>query len=104
MLIILSPAKSLNFEAKTPAVKTTIPNFLSESKTLVDKLKKLSGPDIEKLMKISPKLAELNWQRFQDFNPNFNSQNSASGQRHSFDKYSAASQSLTRPSFYFVSP
>ena len=27
-------------------------------------------------MKISPKLAELNWQRFQEFNPNFNSQNS----------------------------
>ena len=76
MLIILSPAKSLNFEAKIPTVKTTIPNFLSESKILVDKLKKLSGPDIEKLMKISPKLAELNWQRFQDFNSNFNSQNS----------------------------
>jgi cytoplasmic iron level regulating protein YaaA (DUF328/UPF0246 family) len=76
MLIILSPAKSLNFEAKIPKTETTIPKFLSESKILVDKLKKLSCGDVAKLMKISPKLAQLNWQRFQNFNPNFNSQNS----------------------------
>ena len=72
MLIILSPAKSLNFETKIPAVKTTIPKFLNDSKILADQLKKLSVLDLEKLMKISPKLAELNQQRFQDFGQEFN--------------------------------
>jgi cytoplasmic iron level regulating protein YaaA (DUF328/UPF0246 family) len=76
MLILLSPAKSLNLEAKIPAITTTIPKFLNESKVLVNKLKKLSCQEVGQLMKISPKLAELNWQRFQDFNPPFNSQNS----------------------------
>ncbi len=75
MLIILSPAKSLNAEAKIPAIKISTPNFLSKSKILANKLKKLSPRDLEKLMSISPKLAELNWQRFQDFCPPFNSQN-----------------------------
>jgi cytoplasmic iron level regulating protein YaaA (DUF328/UPF0246 family) len=76
VFIILSPAKSLNFEAKIPTIETTIPKFLNESEILIDKFKKLSCQDIANLMKISPKLAELNWQRFQNFNPSFNSQNS----------------------------
>lgn len=76
MLILLSPAKSLNFESKIPPVKSTIPSFLGDSKKMVDKLKELSAKDLEKLMAISPKLAELNWQRFQDFSVPFNSKNS----------------------------
>ncbi len=76
MLILLSPAKSLNFQTTIPAIKPTIPEFLPESKKLVDGLKKLSIQDLEKLMAISPKLAELNLQRFKDFSVPFNQANS----------------------------
>jgi hypothetical protein len=76
MLTILSPAKSLNFDAQISNIKITIPIFLDQSKILVDKLKKLSEKDLEKLMAISPKLAELNWQRFQDFKLPFSEKNS----------------------------
>jgi len=76
MLTILSPAKSLNFETPIPPIKPTIPTFVQYGKNLVDNLKKLSAPDLETLMKISPKLAELNWQRFQEFSLPFTNKNS----------------------------
>lgn len=76
MLILLSPAKSLNFQTPSKPIKPTIPAFLQDSKKLVDNLKKLSVLDLEKLMAISPKLAELNLKRFQDFSVPFNEKNS----------------------------
>ncbi len=76
MIILLSPAKSLNFETPISPIKPTIPTFATDSKKLVDNLKKLSVQDLEKLMKISPKLAELNWQRFQEFSLPFTDKNS----------------------------
>ncbi len=75
MLILLSPAKSLNFLSTIPPIKSTVPDFLQDSKKLVDLLKKLPSQDLEKLMAISPKLAELNWQRFRDFSLPFNEKN-----------------------------
>jgi cytoplasmic iron level regulating protein YaaA (DUF328/UPF0246 family) len=76
MLVLLSPAKSLNFQTPSTPIKTNIPVFLPDSRKLITALKKLSVQDLEKLMKISPKLAELNWQRFQDFSLPFNEKNS----------------------------
>jgi uncharacterized protein len=76
MIILLSPAKSLNFETPIPPIKPTIPTFTQDSKKLADNFKKLSAQDLEKLMKISPKLAELNWQRFQEFSLPFTNKNS----------------------------
>ena len=67
MIILLSPAKSLKLQTPAVSIKPTIPAFLQDSKKLVDNLKKLSVGDLEKLMVISLKLAELNWKRFQDF-------------------------------------
>jgi cytoplasmic iron level regulating protein YaaA (DUF328/UPF0246 family) len=75
MIILLSPAKSLKFEKPKIACEPTIPVLLADSKILVDKLKKLSTQDLEKLMAISPKLAELNRQRFTDFKIPFNEKN-----------------------------
>ena len=75
MLALLSPAKSLSFITKIPEIKSSIPVFLPQSQILIDKLKKLSILEIERLMKISPKLAKLNWQRFQEFSLPFDSQN-----------------------------
>ena len=76
MITILSSTKSLNHKTPTPTIVATIPTFLQVSKNLVDSLKKLSSKDLEKLMAISPKLAELNWQRFQNFSIPFNNKNS----------------------------
>jgi cytoplasmic iron level regulating protein YaaA (DUF328/UPF0246 family) len=76
MLITLSPAKSLNFESKLPKAKLTTPSFPKEIVELINHFQKLSASDLEKLMKISPKLAELNFQRFQNFSENFTTKNS----------------------------
>ncbi len=76
MLILISPAKSLNLDSKNSLKNFTTPHFSSEATFLVDQLKKLSAKDLEKLMDISPKLAELNHQRFQDFSPKFDFSNS----------------------------
>lgn len=64
MIILLSPAKTLDFESPSPTKKNTIPEFLEHSQTLVQILKKLSPTKLSKLMDISPKLAELNVARF----------------------------------------
>jgi hypothetical protein len=76
MLILLSPAKSLKFKAPSESIKSTVPAFLRDSQELVNILKKFSQKDLEKLMSISSKLAELNLQRFKDFSFPFNQKNS----------------------------
>jgi hypothetical protein len=76
MITLLSDAKSLNYKTPIAQIKTTTPIFLQDSKNLVDNLKKLSSKDLEKLMVISPKLAEINWQRFHKFSLPFNKENS----------------------------
>ena len=76
MLFVLSPAKSLNFDVDTSAVEATAPSLLDDSKKLISVLKKLSIAEIAQLMKISDKLASLNYQRFQDFTAPFTVQNS----------------------------
>ncbi|MDF2940037.1 MAG: hypothetical protein K0R66_679 [Gammaproteobacteria bacterium] len=67
MLTLLSPAKSLNFEDKAPIDQHSSVIFHQEVKSLILELKQLSAKEIEKLMSISPKLAELNQQRFAEF-------------------------------------
>lgn len=67
MLIVLSPAKTLDFDTKTPACASTIPNLLGDSRELVDLLKQQTPGDLRNLMGISESLAELNHARFQDW-------------------------------------
>lgn len=67
MKIVISPAKSLDFETKVPTKQYTTPNFLSEAEKLNGVLKKKSPKNISELMSISDKLAQLNWQRNQDW-------------------------------------
>ena len=64
MLVILSPAKTQDFSASDRVV-TRPPLFSDEIKVLSEKLHSLSMQEIADLMHISPKLAELNFQRFQ---------------------------------------
>ena len=71
MLIVISPAKTLDFE--TPAVTQTHsqPDLLARSETLIDVLSTKSPSDIERLMKLSPKLAELNVDRYHQWSRPF---------------------------------
>ncbi|OGG95427.1 MAG: hypothetical protein A2508_08940 [Candidatus Lambdaproteobacteria bacterium RIFOXYD12_FULL_49_8] len=67
MLMLLSPAKDLNFERPVPLGEYSLPRMLEKSALLLATLKKLSLSELGALMELSEKLALLNWQRFQDF-------------------------------------
>jgi uncharacterized protein len=75
MKIVISPAKSLNFESCLPNSLHTEPQFLKEATTIQRTLKKKKPKALGKLMDISEKLAELNWQRNQDWQTPFTSEN-----------------------------
>ena len=74
ILILLSPAKTLDF---TPAdtIVHTQPKLLDQSEELVRVLRQKKQGDLKKLMKISDKLAELNVQRYQHFSTPFTPDN-----------------------------
>jgi cytoplasmic iron level regulating protein YaaA (DUF328/UPF0246 family) len=63
MKIVISPAKSLNFEKELPTTQFTQPTLLKESKKVHAVLKLQSPAELSQLMSISDKLADLNWQR-----------------------------------------
>jgi len=67
MKIVISPAKSLNFETELPTKNHSQPLFPEQAEKLNAVLKKKSPKALSKLMSISDNLAQLNWQRNQDF-------------------------------------
>lgn len=67
MLIILSPAKSLDFETKFQHPKPSNAIFEAEKNQLIANLKKFSCKNIQDLMAISENLSDLNFQRYQNF-------------------------------------
>ena len=71
MLALVSPAKKLDFESEWDAFTLTQPAFLDDTQELVDAAKKLSKSKLQSLMKLSDKLAELNYQRFQSYKTPF---------------------------------
>ena len=75
MKLVISPAKSLNFESKLPTTKTTESCFLAESERLNRLLKKKSARSLSKLMKISPALGQLNYERNQEWHLPFTKDN-----------------------------
>lgn len=70
MKILISPAKSLDFENKVETVYNTMPLFNDKAIQVNNSIKDLSAPDLSRLMTISPKLSDLNWLRNQDFQKN----------------------------------
>jgi len=67
--MLVSPAKSLDMQASYPTLPISDMRFLNESAELINQLQELNPEGISKLMGISEKLAELNYQRFQDWLP-----------------------------------
>ena len=76
MLIVVSPAKSLDFETKARTRRFTEPQYLEESTQLVGQLQKLSPEDFSELMHISSDLGELNHMRYANWHTPFDLKNS----------------------------
>jgi len=67
MIIVISPSKTLDLSANS--IQThSLPRQLAQSQALIDTAKQLTAEQLSKLMKISDKLSQLNWQRYRDFN------------------------------------
>jgi uncharacterized protein len=75
MLMLLSPAKSLDFQTPVKTNLQSQPVFLDHSKVLVDALRHLAPNEIASLMSISDSLARLNFNRFADWSLPFTSDN-----------------------------
>ena len=71
MLILLSPAKSLDYDSPLATKKASEPRLVSDSEYLVDIMRRKSPADLAEMMKISDDLAHLNWERFQEWEPDF---------------------------------
>jgi cytoplasmic iron level regulating protein YaaA (DUF328/UPF0246 family) len=76
MLILLSPAKSLDYQSPLLTAEATQPRLAAHTAELIEQLKPLSPEAVGELMHISPKLAELNHARFQNYQPTFTAHNS----------------------------
>jgi uncharacterized protein len=75
MKIVISPAKSLDFETQLPIQDYTKPSFIKEAKIINKELKTKKPKDLTELMDISDNLAQLNWQRNKNFKTPFTPQN-----------------------------
>jgi len=67
MLVIISPAKTLDFETRAGTRKHSLPSFLPQSKRLIDTLRHQSPADLARLMGISSRLADLNYGRYSEW-------------------------------------
>lgn len=75
MKIVISPAKSLNFESKAPTQEFSQPIFQKEAERLSNILNKKSARSLSKLMSISPALGQLNYERNQNWHLPFDLDN-----------------------------
>ena len=75
MLIVISPAKTLDFETPSHTTLSSQPEYLSQSQALIDVLAPMAPQDIAQLMKLSDKLAALNTARYGSFSTPFTTDN-----------------------------
>ncbi|WP_438970848.1 peroxide stress protein YaaA [Methylophaga sp.] len=75
MLMVISPAKTLDFDTDPVTKEFSQPRYLDASAQLIDELKQMSTAEIASLMKLSDKLAGLNAARYGDWQTPFNLDN-----------------------------
>lgn len=75
MFIVISPAKSLDYESELPTEQFTQPRLLDDSARLIEEARKLSASQLGQLMHISEKLSQLNVDRFRDWQADFDLHN-----------------------------
>lgn len=71
MLVVLSPAKTLDYDTPLRIRRHTLPDFAAEAGLLADKLRGKSAKALGKLMNVSEKIAAENHERYQAFSPDF---------------------------------
>lgn len=76
MLLLLSPAKKLDYDSPVRTTLHTQPQFVEQAAELISVLKEKSASDIASLMKLSDALATLNVERYQAWTPEFTPDNS----------------------------
>lgn len=104
MLVLISPAKTLDFETPAPTNIATQPDFLDQSQILVNALRKLSPAQISGLMGISDKLGVLNFDRFHHWQTPFDTTNAKQALlAFKGDVYTGmAAENFTRKDFTFA--
>jgi len=75
MLIVVSPAKTLDYTTPPKTKNFTLPDYLDDSAELVHRMREFSSLDISELMKVSTKIADLNFDRFEAWNKKFTEKN-----------------------------
>ena len=75
MLMVISPAKTLDYESPLATETYTQPDFLDHACELIDQLKELEPHQVSNLMSISDKLGQLNAERFQSWHTPFSPKN-----------------------------
>ncbi|MDD1784058.1 peroxide stress protein YaaA [Enterovibrio sp. ZSDZ35] len=75
MLIVVSPAKTLDYQSPLATERYTQPMFVEHSKALIDVCRTLTPADISGLMKVSDKIAGLNAARFEEWSTEFTTEN-----------------------------
>src|SRR5690606_5966728 len=76
MPMVISPAKTLDYETAPATERHTLPRYLDHSRELIDVLREQSPQEIAKLMSLSDKLAALNVARYGSFSDTFTTENS----------------------------
>jgi cytoplasmic iron level regulating protein YaaA (DUF328/UPF0246 family) len=67
MLVVVSPAKKLDFESENLKSDWSEPDYLDHSEKLIDAARKLTRSKLAKIMNISDAIADLNYERYRDF-------------------------------------
>ncbi|HIF9381441.1 TPA: peroxide stress protein YaaA [Photobacterium damselae] len=75
MLIVVSPAKTLDYESPLVTEQYTLPELTEHSQPLIEVCRELTPMDIARLMKVSDKIAGLNAARFAEWVPTFTPEN-----------------------------
>lgn len=76
MLVVLSPAKKLDYDSPVRTTKHSQPQFVLQAQGLIDVLRQKSATEISGLMSLSDTLARLNVERYQAWEPKFTQTNS----------------------------
>ena len=77
MLVILSPAKTMDMSVVEQELPGTTPEYTAEAEYLAEHMRHFSASELEKMLKISPKLAAENYERYQRFGSLSNSRKQA---------------------------
>lgn len=75
MLIVISPAKTLDYETPPKTKVFTTPDYLDYSQRLINRLRNFSSLDISELMNVSAKIADLNFERYESWKKPFTQKN-----------------------------